>query len=182
MHHEIENNSYNSDGSLISVFTSKYDSKGNKIETNIFIVKSNSNFKSNYKYDDKGNEIERIDYNPDASQMGKYTSKYDSKDNMIERVEYYGDGSLSSKDTNKYDAKGNVIEYNSYDSNGSFNFKSIYKDSVFAGTTVWVYYACVVRMAYYKESDETFYFNASCMGHYKTEEIDRVKLINNVYL
>ncbi len=53
----IENNDYNSDGSLYEKYIYKYDSKGNLIEINSYKSDGSLREKNTYKYDSKGNKI-----------------------------------------------------------------------------------------------------------------------------
>ena len=124
---KIEENWFNSDGSLFSKYTYKYDDKGNKIEQNSFNPDGSLSFKSTYKYDDKGNKIESNSFNSDGSLDSKYTYKYDDKGNEIERNIFNPDGRLSFKLTYKYDDKGNIIEENSFNLDGSLDSKYTYK-------------------------------------------------------
>ena len=123
----IEENDYDSDGSLNSKTTYKYDEKGNKIEENDYDSDGRLSYKYTYKYDEKGNIIEENHYDSDGRLRSKYTYKYDKKGNMIEANFYNSDGSLSFKFTYKYDEKGNMIEVTYYDSDGSLNYKTTYK-------------------------------------------------------
>ena len=88
----IEDNQYNSDGSLGSNWTYKYDEKGNLIEYSDGELYIKSIYK--YKYDEKGNRIEGNRYNSDGSLYSKLTYKYDEKGNQIEENEYNLDLSL----------------------------------------------------------------------------------------
>ena len=117
---KIEDNSYDSDGSLNSKTTYKYDKKGNKIEENIY--DSNGKFvrKTTYKYDKKGNIIEEKSYYPDGSLIYKNTYKYDEKGNMIEENWYESDGSLYEKHTYKYE----------YDKNNNWTQRIQYKNTI----------------------------------------------------
>ena len=124
---KIEENWFNSDGSLFSKYTYKYDDKGNKIESISFNSDGRLSSKSTYKYDDKGNKIEKNSFNSDGSLSSKLTYKYDDKDNLIEVNWSNPDGSLNSKYTYKYDDKGNKIEQNSFKPNISLSYKLTYK-------------------------------------------------------
>ena len=123
---KIEDNSYDSDGSLEYKYTYKYDKKENKIEENFYIY-GGLNSKSIYKYNEKGNKIELNVYDSDGRLVSKYTYKYDEKGNMIEENWYNSDGRLNSKTTYKYDEKGNNIEENNYDSDGRLGKNYTYK-------------------------------------------------------
>ena len=122
---KIEENYYNSNGSLIYKNTYKYDEKGNKIEENYYNSNGRLYSKTTYKYDEKGNIIEKNGHNYDGSY--KITYKYDEKGNNIEQNNYKYDGSFLYKYTYKYDEKGNNIEKNNYDSNGRLDSKYTYE-------------------------------------------------------
>ena len=105
-----------------------YNEKGNKIEENYYNSNGSLIYKNTYKYDEKGNKIEENYYNSNGRLYSKTTYKYDEKGNMIEDNFYDSDdGSLIYKTTYKYDEKGNIIEENHYDSNGRLDSKYTYE-------------------------------------------------------
>ena len=105
-----------------------YNEKGNKIEENYYNSNGSLIYKNTYKYDEKGNKIEENYYNSNGRLYSKTTYKYDEKGNMIEDNFYDSDdGSLIYKNTYKYDEKGNNIEKNNYDSNGRLDSKHTYE-------------------------------------------------------
>ena len=111
---KIEENYYNSNGSLIYKNTYKYDEKGNKIEENYYNSNGRLYSKTTYKYDEKGNKIEEYHYDEDGKFNYKYTYKYDEKGNNIEKNNYDSNGRLYSKYTYEYDKNNNWtqrIEY-----------------------------------------------------------------------
>ena len=124
---KLEENSFNSDGSLNSKYTYKYDDKGNKIESNLFNSDGRFSGMLTYKYDDKGNQIEANSFNSDGSLFSKYTYKYDDKGNQIEKNYFNSDGRLFYKYTYKYDDKGNKIESNLLNSDVNLDDKYTYK-------------------------------------------------------
>jgi len=124
---KIEENWYNSDGSLNFKLIYKYDENGNKIEAIYYTSSGHSDEKLTYKYDQQGNQIEINLYNSDGSLNIKRTYKYDKKGNQIEENEYNSDGSLNKKWTYKYDKKGNKIKENWYNSDGNLVSKCDYK-------------------------------------------------------
>ena len=115
----IEENDYNSDGSLFSKFTYKYDEKGNIIEKNDYDSDGRLDYKTTYKYDEKGNMIEATYYNSDGRLSSKTTYKYDEKGNTIEENDYNSDSSLNSKTTYKYkyDKNNNWTQQVTYENN-----------------------------------------------------------------
>lgn len=121
----IEENHYNSDGSLDYKVTYKYDENGNKIEGNIYFSNGKLDKKVTYKYDEKGNIIELNGYNSDGSLLYKYTYKYDKKENIIEKNRYNSNGSLDEKYTYKYeyDKNNNWIQQVVYENNKPIGIK-----------------------------------------------------------
>ena len=125
---KIEENRYDSDGSLYFKDTYKYDEKGNKIEENRYNSDGSLYSKTTYKYDEKGNMIEDNFYDSDdGSFIYKNTYKYDEKGNKIEEYHYDEDGKFIYKNTYKYDEKGNIIEEKIYHSDGRFGNTYTYK-------------------------------------------------------
>lgn len=124
---KIEDNRYNSDGSLNKKFTYKYDSTGNRIEQNQFTSDDSLIRKITYKHDKQGNIIEDNSYTPDGNLDKKFTYKYNNKGNRIENSIFTSQGNLDKKFIYKYDDKGNVIEENCYSSDGSLLSKDTYK-------------------------------------------------------
>ena len=104
-----------------------YNEKGNKIEENYYNSNGSLIYKNTYKYDEKGNKIEENYYNSNGRLYSKTTYKYDEKGNKIEEYHYDEDGKFNYKYTYKYDEKGNIIEENHYDSNGRLDSKYTYE-------------------------------------------------------
>lgn len=97
---------------ILSIF----DCKGNKIEVND--CDASLNYKHTSKYDSRGNEIESVTYNPDGSLSLKYTYKYDNKGNQIEENFLGLDDIIHEKSIRKYDSKGNLTSGCRYDKDG----------------------------------------------------------------
>ena len=116
-------------GNWFNNYFTIYDKKGNIIEENDYDSDGSLNSKTTYKYDEKGNKIEENDYDSDGRLDSKTTYKYDEKGNTIEKNYYsYSDGRLDSKITYKYNEKGNTIEENDYYySDGRLDSKTTYK-------------------------------------------------------
>ena len=101
---KIEENYYNSNGSLIYKNTYKYDEKGNKIEENYYNSNGRLYSKTTYKYDEKGNMIEDNFYDSDdGSLIYKNTYEYDKNNNWTQRIEY--------KNTIPHRITERIIEY-----------------------------------------------------------------------
>jgi len=118
---KIEETCYNSDGSLYSKETYRYDKNGNKIEIDRHESDYILDVKSLYKFNSEGFLIEENRYFSDGSLISKSNYKYDDKGNQIEENKYDSDGSLNSKSIYKYDTKGHKIENKYYDANGKLN-------------------------------------------------------------
>ena len=103
-----------------------YNEKGNKIEENYYNSNGSLIYKNTYKYDEKGNKIEENYYNSNGRLYSKTTYKYDEKGNIIEKNNY-DSNDLFNKTTYKYDEKGNTIEINNYNSDGRLDSKYTYK-------------------------------------------------------
>lgn len=84
---EVEYSSFSNDSNVSNVF----DDKGNMIEDNNYNSDGSLITKWISKYDDKGNMIESNEYNSDGSFSCKYTYKYefDSHDNWVKQIEYF---------------------------------------------------------------------------------------------
>ncbi|MFJ1435169.1 hypothetical protein ACILFN_07460, partial [Capnocytophaga canimorsus] len=108
----IEDNRYNSDGSLSRKTACKYDTNGNRIEENWYNSDGSLSWKTAFKYDTNGNLIEANSYNSDGSLSGKTACKYDTNGNLIEANGYNSDGSLYATDiyTYEYDKYGNWVK------------------------------------------------------------------------
>ena len=67
-----------------------YNEKGNKIEENRYDSDGSLDFKDTYKYDEKGNKIEINNYNSDGRLDSKTTYKYeyDKNNNWTQRIKY----------------------------------------------------------------------------------------------
>ena len=100
---KIEENYYNSNGSLIYKNTYKYDEKGNKIEEYHYDEDGKFNYKYTYKYDEKGNNIEKNNYDSNGRLDSKYTYEYDKNNNWTQRIEY--------KNTIPHRITERIIEY-----------------------------------------------------------------------
>ena len=94
--------------------TTKYDSKGNKVEEeNFFNDKLTS--KKLYKYDQKGNKIEEsfIGFSTEPSKKTLYS--YDNKNNLTELNDFDANNNLIKRIVYRNDEKGNAIEEKHYE-------------------------------------------------------------------
>ncbi len=120
---ELESKSYNFNGSLDNTYIMKYDEKNNKIEQNGIRPDGSTIIK--IIYDIKGNEKEYNNYNSDGSLNFKTITKYDSDGNKTEQNNYHSDGSLYGKSI--YSHKSNLSVENIYTFDGSLFLKYIVK-------------------------------------------------------
>lgn len=65
-----------------------YNEKGNKIEENYYNSNGSLIYKNTYKYDEKGNNIEKNNYDSNGRLDSKYTYEYDKNNNWTQRIEY----------------------------------------------------------------------------------------------
>lgn len=102
---KIEENHYDSDGSLDKKYTYKYDKNNNLIEENHYYSDGILYSKNTYKYDENGNKIEENWYNSDGSLYEKHTYKYeyDKNNNWTQRIKY--------KNTIPHRITERIIEY-----------------------------------------------------------------------
>lgn len=83
--------------------TRKYDEKGNQVEDNFYNSDGSLGARYIYKYDDKRNLVESNFYKSDGSLGVRWIYKYDDKRNRVESNRYKSDGSLDIKHTFKYE-------------------------------------------------------------------------------
>ena len=65
-----------------------YNEKGNKIEENYYNSNGSLIYKNTYKYDEKGNNIEKNNHDSNGRLDSKYTYEYDKNNNWTQRIEY----------------------------------------------------------------------------------------------
>lgn len=107
-------------GSVSSVETLIY-STDNKFGE---ITKDRLMWKETSKYDERGNEIESFAY--DAIGTLRWKIEFDIDGKKIKKSEYANDGSWKMKYTYKYDKQGNETEINAYDSEGNLRWKETF--------------------------------------------------------
>jgi hypothetical protein len=123
----MEENQYNSDGSVLLMYIYKYDNNGNELEWNTKDTDGTVKHFQTYTYDDNGNCTENSEYDDNGNAKGKEISKFDAKGNAIEFIKYNADGSLDSRTTEVYDDAGNATESYRYDATGKLVMKNTYK-------------------------------------------------------
>ena len=116
----IEIQNYRKDGTLKHKGTTKYDSKGNKIEETIFDAaetqpKPEKNVKHISKYDGNNNKIEDLEYDGSEKLIRKIQYSYNSKGDKILEVEFDATAKLIKKTVYIYDSKGLRVEKKEYD-------------------------------------------------------------------
>lgn len=127
---KLEENIYNSDGSLKEKVIFKYNIEGNLIERNQFDQKGSLVTKRILEYDNKGNNIETNGYIDSGKLFTKIILSYDSKGNNIKRISYSFDGSLSSTTIYEYDSNScnTKVEYKSIKYKITYNHTFKYDD------------------------------------------------------
>lgn len=103
------NEEYKKDGTLKHKESTKYDSKGNKIEEIIFdIADSNpeKNIKKTYKYDSEENKIEESEFDETGKLLKKIISNFNESNEKVSEIEYNGTGKIIKKIVFAYDSKG----------------------------------------------------------------------------
>jgi hypothetical protein len=132
-------------------YVSKFDKKGNLIESTSYDNSQDLLMKHIYKYDDKNSLLEEIEYNPDfISKMinaygingkkiessvfnaddilqSRQIYKYDDSNNLIEILNFYMYDTLQVRQIFKYDDFNNLTEEISYDKNGKLIIDTMYK-------------------------------------------------------
>ncbi len=107
---------------------STYNNQGKIIEQNSYNTDGSLSFKYIVKYDDKGKKIGINQYNADGGLLSQKI--YDSKENLLESKEYFSsDGSVTGNMTLHYDEKGHLIELKEHNVNGTFTYTYRYDDS-----------------------------------------------------
>ena len=103
---------YDSDGRVVTMTETNYDSRGNNISERISgrLVFPGSHVI--YEYDTEGRLLEKIHYNPEGRQQSRESSRYNEEGDLIESARYNPDGSLTSSTEYQYvyDRRGNWIE------------------------------------------------------------------------
>ena len=79
-------------GNWFNNYFTIYDKKGNIIEENDYDSDGSLNSKTTYKYDEKGNKIEENDYDSDgrldSKTTYKYKYEYDKNNNWTQKIQY----------------------------------------------------------------------------------------------
>jgi len=104
----IQGKRFNGTGQ-VNLFLTKFDDKGNIVESNLYSEAGALIYKSIIKYN-SGNLIEHIHYSANDSLAGKTIAKCDSKRNIIESNSYQPDGKIVVRSNFKYDENSNRIE------------------------------------------------------------------------
>ena len=106
---KVEEKIFNtSDGSILSKIDYRYDSDGNLVEE--VHSKGEEKTKIVYRYDSTGNKREMVSYRTDGSVDRKSVYSYNSDGYLTECLGYLSDGHPYSKESYAYDSAGNVIE------------------------------------------------------------------------
>lgn len=112
-----------------SVYTDRFDNKGNWLERQIYRSDGIAKEKVTFTYDSKTNSHNVNHYNEKGELFIKETFRYDDRGNWLEDFGYYvKDGSFEHKSTYKYNAKNYLIISNGYDSQGNLDYQIISKN------------------------------------------------------
>jgi hypothetical protein len=162
-------------------------------------TKSDSTLVRRYesRFDRKGNLIESIRCNGKDSITHKYFNKYDSKGNLIESFTYNSTDSLLRKSISIYDENNNLIDVNSfiapknhsitkykYNNNGKQSEKLTYNsDNLLETKTIYEYnnmgYLKEVRI--YNSNDELIESNSSEYEYDKKENwVKKIEFKHNI--
>ena len=111
---------YRKDGILKHRETTKYDSKGNKLEETIFDAAENQlnpekNVKHVCRYDKEDNKTEDLEYDGNGKVITKTQYSYNSNGDKILEVLLDASGKLTKKIVYIYNAKGLRVEKKEYD-------------------------------------------------------------------
>ena len=114
------NEEYRKDGTLKHKETTKYDSKGNKLEETIFDaaetqLNAEKNIKHVCKFDGDDNKTEEMEYDGSGKLLSKAQYSYNSNGDKILEVVYDATGKLTKKIVFIYNAKGLKVEKKEYD-------------------------------------------------------------------
>ena len=116
---------YNADGSLWWKSITKYDSKGNEVETTSWNSDGSLRYKLCYTYDSNGNNVEVATWE-EYGLSGKTTRRYDSNNNVVEEIRFDANDSIVWKNLYTYDEAGNEIRKECYNSDSSLSDIDIY--------------------------------------------------------
>ncbi len=103
------NEEYKKDGTLKHKESTKYDSKGNKIEETIFVLADSNpekNIKKTYKYNSEENKIEESEFDETGKLIKKILFNYNTNSEKVSEIEYSGAGKIIKKIVFAYDSKG----------------------------------------------------------------------------
>lgn len=105
---------YRKNGTLKYKETTKYDSKGNKMEETIFEAaekqpKAEKNIKRSFKYDSNDNVVEELKYDGNGKLLQKTNYTYVKENKSVELV-YDGNSKLQKRIMYTYDTKGLCVE------------------------------------------------------------------------
>ena len=143
---ELKIRSYKINDTTYTLYTYKYDERGNEIESfcplnwnkvDEYLASPDDIFewtteKIIYKFDEKGNKIIEEHFNQITNDgykelFSKKTYAYDINNNKIEENEYDGKSLLKSKTNYSYNEKGDITEEIKYNDNGIVINKLSYK-------------------------------------------------------
>jgi hypothetical protein len=115
----VEEQSYNSDGSVAEKRVYKYDGAGNNTELEFYNANGDLTQHYLYKYDERGNRIEWRYYDADEFLVALTTYYYDDHDNVIEVSSFNYDDHMNWKHSYvyEYDEDDNWVRQTIYRNN-----------------------------------------------------------------
>jgi hypothetical protein len=114
---------FESDGSITSRFTYKYDAKGNKLEQAYYSWTGARTGKLVYTYDEAGHPLTETSYNFDEETSAwNNTDSYDAKGRKTEWVQYQN-GVLRYKKLFKFNSRDRIAEEETFEFNALPNFR-----------------------------------------------------------
>lgn len=115
----VEEQSYNSDGSMAEKRVYKYDNQGNNTELEFYNNKGDLTQRYTYQYDAQGNRIEWRFYDADEFLVALTTYYYDDHNNCIEISSFNYDEHLNWKHSYEYE----------YDEDDNWVRQTIYRNN-----------------------------------------------------
>ena len=118
----VEEQSYNSDGTMAERRVYKYDNAGNNSEMEFYNAQGDLTQRYLYQYDDRGNRIEWRFYDADDFLVALTTYYYDDHDNVIEVSSFNYDEHLNWKHSYvyEYDEDDNWVRQTIYRNNNPY--------------------------------------------------------------
>ncbi len=125
--HITERNVFDSSGTLLRKNSYIYNENECLVEELTINNKNEIEVKNTFIYDARGDFVEGNSYNSDGKISGKTKSKYDDDNNSLEIIKYNPDGKPKDKNIFKYNSKGSFIEEDSFNKAGILLVKTFWQ-------------------------------------------------------